>query len=129
VSALVVVVTLVAGVAGALLRYGVSASFARMPARLPWAVLLVNVVGSLVGGVVLGLVQTGVISHDLRLILLTGFAGGLTTFSTLSVETIQLVMLGRWRSAVLSVVANVVLGVGAAVLGCCIVLLIAAGWS
>ncbi len=99
-SALVIVVTLVAGATGALLRYGVSAAFARMPARLPWAVLIVNVVGSLVGGIVLGLVQAGVISHDLRLILLTGFAGGLTTFSTLSVETIQLVMIGRWRSAV-----------------------------
>jgi CrcB protein len=118
VSVLVVVVTLVAGATGAVLRYGVSAAFSRMPARLPWAVFLVNVVGSFVGGVVLGLVQVGVISHDLRLILLTGFAGGLTTFSTLSVETIQLVMIGRWRSAVVSVAANVVVGVAALLLGC-----------
>ena len=124
-SALVVAVILAAGAIGALLRYGVSSTFARMPARLPWAVFIVNVAGSLVGGIVLGLVQAGVISHDLRLILLTGFAGGLTTFSTLSVETIQLVMIGRWRSAVVSVVANVVLGVGAVALGCCAVLLIA----
>jgi CrcB protein len=125
VSALVVAVILIAGATGALLRYGVSAAFARMPARLPWAVFLVNVVGSLVGGIVLGLVQAGVISHDIRLILLTGFAGGLTTFSTLSVETIQLVMIGRWRSAVVSVVANVVFGVAAVVLGCCAVLWLA----
>lgn len=124
-SALVIVVTLLAGATGALSRYGVSAAFARMPARLPGAVLIVNVVGSLVGGIVLGLAQTGVISHDLRLILLTGFAGGLTTFSTLSVETIQLVMIGRWRSAVLSVVANVVLGVSAVLIGCCAVVLVA----
>ena len=66
-------------------------AFARTPSRLPWAVLIVNVVGSLVGGVVLGLAQAGVIGADLRLILLSGFAGGLTTFSTFSVETIQLI--------------------------------------
>ena len=89
------------------------------------AVLIVNVVGSLVGGIVLGLVQAGLIGADLRLILLSGFAGGLTTFSTFSVETIQLLMVGRWRSALVSVVANLVLGVGAVVLGCCAVLWIA----
>lgn len=120
-SALVVVSALAAGALGAVLRYATSIAFGRMPARLPWAVLLVNVVGSLIGGIVLGLVQSGIIGDDLRLILLSGFAGGLTTFSTLSVETIQLVLLGRWRSAVLSVAANLVLGVAAVVLGCCLV--------
>jgi fluoride ion exporter CrcB/FEX len=41
------------------------------------------------------------------------------------VETIQLVMIGRWRSAVVSVVANGVFGVAAVMLGCCAVLLLA----
>ena len=116
---------LAAGALGALLRYATSIAFVRRPSRLPWAVLLVNVVGSLVGGIVLGLVQAGVIGADLRLILLSGLAGGLTTFSTFSVETIQLVMIGRWRSALVSVVANLVLGIGAVVFGCCAVLLMA----
>ena len=48
--------------------------------------------GSAIGGVAVGLATTGVISPDLRLILVGGFAGGLTTFSTWSVETIQLFM-------------------------------------
>ena len=124
-SALVLVSALAAGALGALLRYATSIAFVRRPSRLPWAVLLVNVVGSLVGGIVLGLVQAGVIGADLRLILLSGLAGGLTTFSTFSVETIQLVMIGRWRSALVSVVANLVLGIGAVVFGCCAVLLMA----
>jgi len=127
VSAVVVVGALAAGALGALLRYATSIAFSRRPSRLPLAVLLVNVVGSLVGGIVLGLVQTGVVGADLRLILLSGFAGGLTTFSTFSVETIQLIMIGRWRSALVSVVANLVLGVGAVLLGCCAILLIS-GW-
>ena len=111
------VAVLVAGAIGALARWGTVQAFARMPSRLSWAVLVVNVVGSLVGGVVIGLAHEGVLGAEWRLILLTGFAGGLTTFSTFSVETIQLLHEGRRRAALVSVAANLVLGVGAAVLG------------
>jgi CrcB protein len=117
VSALVIAVALLAGALGALLRYAASTVFGRARATLPWAVLLVNVVGSLVGGVVIGLTQAGVIGADARLIVLSGFAGGLTTFSTFSVETVQLTLVGRWRTALGSVLANLLLGVAAAVLG------------
>ena len=116
-STLVVITALVAGSLGAVIRYGTARAFAAHPSRLPWAVLIVNVVGSLVGGVVLGLAQAGTWSADARLIVLSGFCGGLTTFSTFSVETIQLALDGRMRAAVASVAANLVLGIGAAALG------------
>jgi len=116
-STLVVIAALVAGSLGAVIRYGTARAFAAHPARLPWAVLIVNVAGSLVGGVVLGLAQAGTWSADARLIVLSGFCGGLTTFSTFSVETIQLALDGRMRAAVASVAANLVLGIGAAALG------------
>jgi CrcB protein len=115
VSTLVIAVALLAGALGALLRYAASTVLGQ--ARLPWAVLLVNAIGSLIGGVVIGLVQSGAIGSDARLIVLSGFAGGLTTFSTFSVETMQLALAGRWRTALGSVLANLLLGVGAAVLG------------
>ena len=98
---------LLAGAGGAVLRF--------LVARLlpsPWAVLAVNVAGSLLAGMLIGLV-----SGDLRVILLTGLCGGLTTFSTFSIETVQLVQSGRARVALLSVAANLVLGLGAAALG------------
>lgn len=114
-SALVIGVAMLAGALGALLRYAASTVLGR--ARLPWAVLLVNAIGSLIGGVVIGLVQSGAIGSDARLIVLSGFAGGLTTFSTFSVETVQLALAGRWRTALGSVLANLLLGVGAAVFG------------
>jgi CrcB protein len=50
-------------------------------------------------------------------VLLTGFCGGLTTFSTWSVETIELVDGGRWRAAILNVLVTLGLGLGAAVAG------------
>jgi fluoride exporter len=103
--------TLAAGALGAVLRFLVARGFADRPVA---AVLVVNVVGSALGGAVLGLAQLGEVSGDIRLILLTGFCGGLTTFSTFGVETIQLVIDRKLRLAALSVLANLVLGIGAA---------------
>lgn len=113
-------VTLLAGIAAVLagggasvLRYLVSVALAGRTA-LPLAVLAVNVIGSAIGGAVLGASQAGAVSADARLILLGGFAGGLTTFSTWSVETIELVQRGRWGAALGSIALNLVLGTAAA---------------
>jgi CrcB protein len=121
VSVLVVVAALAAGALGALLRYGTTLLFARLNDELPWAVLAVNTIGSLIGGVVLGLVTTGAAGADVQLIVLGGLAGGLTTFSTLSVETVQLALARRWRVVVLTVAGNLVFGIAAAVLGFAVV--------
>ncbi|GAA3728284.1 hypothetical protein GCM10022239_01340 [Leifsonia bigeumensis] len=112
-------VTIGAGGLGAVIRYLLSLGFARVSdaEHFPWAVLVVNVVGSAIGGIVLGMAQHDAVSADLQLILLTGLCGGITTFSTFSVETIQLVAADRWRAAALSVAANLVLGLGACALG------------
>jgi CrcB protein len=121
VSALVVAAALIAGALGALARYATTLLFARLHDDLPWAVLTVNAVGSLIAGGVLGLVTTGAASADLQFIVVGGFAGGLTTFSTFSVETVQLALAGRWRTVASTVGANLVLGIGAAVLGFAVV--------
>jgi fluoride exporter len=119
VSAATVVAVLVSGAAGALLRHGTVALLAARSRRLPWGVLAVNAAGSLVAGLAMGLAQAGGLDADARLVIVTGFCAGLTTFSTFSVETVQLVLDGRARAAVASVAANVVLGIALA----------AAGWA
>jgi CrcB protein len=108
-----------AGGIGAVLRYLTTLLFPHDAAtsRLPLGVLLVNVVGSFVAGVIVGLAAHSDLSADWKLVLVTGFCGGLTTFSTLSVETMQLVERGRWRTATMSIGANLVFGIGAAALG------------
>ena len=118
-SPLVIAVALTVGGLAAVLRYGLSVFLARVSKAesFPWTVLIVNAVGSGIGGAVLGLAQTSGASTELQLIILTGVCGGLTTFSTFSVETIQLITHGRWRSAVLSVGLNLVVGLGACVIG------------
>jgi len=121
VSALVVAAALLAGALGALLRYATTRLFLRLHDELPWAVLVVNTVGSFIGGVVLGLVTTGAVGSDVQLIVMGGLAGGLTTFSTFSVETVQLALARRWGIVAATVGANLVLGIAAAVLGCAVV--------
>ena len=118
-SPLVVAVALVAGGVAAVIRFGLSTLLARVSKveSFPWAVLIVNAIGSGIGGIVLGLAQNSGVSSELQLVVLTGVCGGLTTFSTFSVETIQLLTHGRWRSAVLSVSANLIVGLGACLIG------------
>jgi len=108
----IVITVIVVGALAAVARYLVTRAV-----PVPWGVLVVNVIGSAIGGVVLGLAERAAVGSDIRLILITGLCGGLTTFSTFSVETIQLVTEGKVRRAALSVAGNLVLGIGAAAVG------------
>ncbi len=116
-SPLVVAAVLVAGAIGAVLRYALSRALPVRPGHLPGGILIVNVVGSALAGALIGLAERAALDGDLRLVLVTGFCGGLTTFSTWSVETIELVDGGRWRAAILNVVMTLALGIAAAVGG------------
>lgn len=113
-SAGVIVAVLVAGAVGAVIRYALSRAYPVKPGHLPGGILIVNVAGSALAGAVLGLAERAAVGDDLRLILVTGFCGGLTTFSTWCVETIELFDGGRWRAAVLNILVTVSVGLGAA---------------
>jgi CrcB protein len=114
VSTGVIAAVLVAGAVGAVIRYALSRRYPVRPGHLPGGILIVNVVGSGVAGAVIALAERAALGADVRLILLTGFCGGLTTFSTWCVETIELFDGGRWRAAVLNILVTVVVGLGAA---------------
>lgn len=111
---LVVVAALLGGAVGALTRFLVSHALPVRRGHLPWGVLIVNVVGSAIGGGVLALTERAAVSLEWQFIIVGGLCGGLTTFSTWSVETIELLDSGRWRAAVLNVLVSVALGLGAA---------------
>ncbi|MCF8540714.1 MAG: CrcB family protein [Aurantimicrobium sp.] len=113
------ILVLLSGAAGALLRFGLSRALpvAARPLNVPRAVLIVNVVGSFLAGVALALTQTETIPAVAGVMIITGLCGGLTTFSTFAVESVELVMQGKVRVAARSLALNFVLGVGAAALG------------
>jgi fluoride exporter len=125
VTPVVVAVALACGALAALVRYAVAVRSAR--AGFPLAVLIVNLAGSAIAGAAIGLADAGGAS-ELRYVLLGGVAGGLTTFSTFSVETVQLVIDRRARAAVLSVVANLVGGLTAVITGWALMMLLLGGF-
>lgn len=114
-SPFVIAALLGAGAVGAVLRYALSRAYPVRPGHLPGGILIVNVLGSGLAGALIALAERAELGADLRLVLVTGFCGGLTTFSTWSVETIELLLGGRWRAAVLNVVVTLTLGLAAAV--------------
>ncbi len=89
----------------------------RRSLQFPWTTLVVNVSGSLLLGVLVGLVLFHGADHRLEIVLGVGFCGGYTTFSTVSVETVRLLQEGRYRAAVLGALGTLVLAVAAAAVG------------
>lgn len=101
-----------AGSAGAVGRYLVSGWLQRgSTAGFPVGTLTVNVLGAFGLGLVVG---AGTVD-SMATIVLAGFLGGFTTFSTWMVETVRLGLPGR--QAVVNIVASVVGGVAAAAVG------------
>jgi len=103
---------------GAPLRYlSDRAVQARHDTVFPWGTFTVNVLGSLILGLVTGAVTAGGASPQLQLALGTGFCGALTTYSTFSYETLRLLEGDARFFAAANVVASIVAGLGAAFLG------------
>lgn len=106
------------GALGTLARYGVYLLAQRLPwENLPLATLAVNVAGSFLFGLLWPLAEQGRLSPQTRLLLLTGFMGAFTTFSTFAFETGQMLRDSQWTAAALNIAANNVLGIGALLLG------------
>lgn len=83
-----VLLVFIGGGLGSVARYGVSKCFtASTWLSIPYGTLLVNVIGSLLIGVILGYsLKSNELSQQTTLLLATGFCGGFTTFSTFAYE-------------------------------------------
>jgi CrcB protein len=100
----------IGGGIGCLTRYGISKAMLSFPEQqFPMATLLSNVFSVVVMGVALGMFSEKLQGESLRLFIITGFCGGFSTFSTFSLETLELIRRGNYFFAAGNVVLSVVL--------------------
>ena len=108
----------VGGACGALARWALAGALPHSPGGWPWSTLVVNLVGCLLIGVLLA-VLLAAYPHSawLRPFLAVGVLGGFTTYSTFAVDVVRLTGTGHQVLAVVYVLASVLGGVLAVVVG------------
>jgi CrcB protein len=97
----------VGGAIGTLARAALATTAVPDPGRWPWPTFVANIVGS----VLLGLIGTRLAATDIRRPLWgTGVCGGLTTFSTVQLETLLMIQHGRYLLAAGYTAAGIIAG-------------------
>lgn len=107
-----------AGAAGAVSRFVVDGAIrARLRTTFPWATVVINASGSLLLGVLAGLVAFRHEGADVKLVIGTGFCGGYTTFSTSMFESVRLLQQGSWLRMIGNWLGSAALALAAAAVG------------
>jgi CrcB protein len=108
----------VAGIAGVLTRYFVVIRVTSQFWGVPLSVLIVNALGSLLGGFMIGSPWISLkINSVWQMALAVGLLGGFTTFSAVSMDTVRLWQAGQTSSALLNLLLNNVISISTCVLG------------
>lgn len=106
------------GFIGSALRYLVSHAIeANALSSFPYGTFTVNVIGSLIIGIIYGLTVKNLVSPEIRLLAATGFCGGLTTFSTFSYELLTLMQDNQFFHSFIYAAGSLVAGFLAAWIG------------
>ncbi len=103
---------------GAWLRWWLGLALNAVTPNLPLGTLAANLIGGYLVGVAVEIFsQQGAIPAEMRLFVITGFLGGLTTFSTFSAEAVGLLMQSRYAWATLLISSHLVGSIVMTVLG------------
>jgi len=95
---------------GSVLRYLISKGLSPVFSTSVTATFLVNILGSFLIGLLIGLEIKNIISKQYLLLLVTGFCGGFTTFSAFAFEYHDMLKTGEYSQALIYIFASIVLG-------------------
>jgi CrcB protein len=100
------------GATGTVARYGLDVLIQRYCGyRFPWGILVVNVLGCFLFGVISTVSEERLgTSLEMRFVILAGFLGAFTTFSTFAFQTGEFLRTSRWHLALANVAAQLILG-------------------
>jgi CrcB protein len=109
----------IGGAIGSVMRYILgSVGTHYFKGTFPLATFITNFLGCIIIGLLIGYFgKSNEINPQLKLLLITGFCGGFTTFSTFAAENVQLMENGNYGLLFANVVGSVVLGIGGVILG------------
>ena len=109
----------IGAVLGANLRYWVSDWAAqRFGSSFPYGTLLINLTGSFLLGLIVSMaLENFMLDPRLRLLLIIGFLGSYTTFSTYAYESVALISQGQWGLGLFNLLGSSILGAVFAILG------------
>ncbi|WP_419148930.1 fluoride efflux transporter CrcB [Pseudoalteromonas 'SMAR'] len=112
------------GAIGAMLRYFISDMAIKLLGKgFPFGTLIVNILGSLLMGVLYGLIEKEIIAvTPAKTLVGIGFLGALTTFSTFSMDSLLLLQQGHYMKMAFNVTLNVVTCIFMAWVGLCLIM-------
>jgi len=109
----------IGGAIGAMARFAAGSAIGNLPNGFPLATALINVLGSLAMGVLIGVLAktTPQYQNEIRLFVAVGIFGGFTTFSSFSLDAITLIERGDFLLAAFYIVGSVLLSLAALSVG------------
>ena len=105
------------GAFGSIIRYLISSAYSKyQPSNIgfPYPTFIANMIGCILIGMLMAYILKDInIEKDtFKLLLVTGFCGGFTTFSSFSFETIQLIQNQQTTTAIIYVCMSIIIGLG-----------------
>ncbi|MCH9613343.1 MAG: putative fluoride ion transporter CrcB [Chlamydiia bacterium] len=103
---------------GALTRWGLSMGLNHFFPTMPPGTLVANILGGFLMGIFMGITKDHIyLSEGLRLLIVVGFLGSMSTFSTFSGETVSLLLTGQYMWTGIMIIGHVAGSVFATILG------------